>query len=219
MSTKGYLLSTTNLQLPAAQWVIPGATNAKQTTMEGFAFGDLNGDGTGEIGLKVMLIGSSISGMATIVQGNLPQGSSFTPGSNLLMIGAETVQRSTLGPGSSAGLSSVLFIDKDTGGLLVEQIKGPAVAAITNVAAANASTAILTANPARRGGTIKNNASTVMHLCFGTTGSVANSAYDLPPYSATLGITVEIPFNYAGAISAFWEGAPTGNANVTEITQ
>lgn len=215
--TLGALLSTTNLELSAAQWIIPAATNAKQTTMSQFPFGTVAGDGTGEIALKVLLVGSSAS-VATRVEGLQVDKVGITS-TQTLPIGGQTHPFNTWTPGYVEGQAAMVTLDTVTGAMLVQPPKGPVTTAQTNPASSATTVTLLASNTQRKGAIIKNNASTVLHVCLAGTATVAASSYDLPAYSATIGVSLEIPFGYAGAISGIWEGAPTGNSNVTEITQ
>lgn len=219
MSLKGYLLGADNLTRKALAWLGSGLTSNTISVMDGIPLGDTIGDGTGEIGVKVVVVGSSGGLDPLLVIGSTQEAAALATPNFLLEVGGRNVIASTYAPGSGNATAATFAFDKDTGGLLVEPIKGPATATQSNVASAAVTTALLAANAARRGAIIKNNASTILHVCLAATATVNASSYDLPAYAGTLGVVVEIPFGYTGAISGIWEGAPTGNANITEITQ
>lgn len=86
--------------------------------------------------------------------------------------------------------------------------------ALTSVPAATANTALLAANPARKGAYITNNGSANMYLAYGPTASLTAFTVKIAP-----GGFFELPTTpvWQGAVSAIWDAA-NGNAQVTEVS-
>lgn len=215
--TIAVLLSATNQFLQTSTWGSTKFTPNKRKTFSELPLGDVNGDGTGEIGLKVYLIGSN--GSSFPILGTQSDGSALTSLS-FVAGGGKAVTFSSYAPAYGSGTAAELALDRVTGGLLTQPVKGPSVATATNVTANAASVTLLTANAARKGVIIYNNSDKVMHLSLQATATTDNSSYEVAPEVGGLnGGSWELPFQYTGTISAIWETAPTGKANVTEITQ
>lgn len=215
--TIAYLLDTGNKFLQTTTWGSSTFTPDKRKAFDGLPLGDSLGTGGGEIGVKVHVLtyqGSSIA----VTLNSIADGSAY-PSTFGLVTGAKAVTFSTFGPAYSAGTEAALAMDRVTGGLLVQNVKGPATPTSTNVSANAASVTLLASNAARIGGIIKNGGSTVLHITFAATSTVDASSYDLAAYGSSIGGLIEIPFRYTGVISGIWEGAPTGKANITELTQ
>lgn len=209
----GYLLDSNNLSLKATHWLLP--SNTTQSTFEGLPYGDSVGDGTGEIGIKVIISGSVSKVQIT---GSHSDGSA-NPLTDLISISGKSVTLSTYAPAYAAGVDVSPAFDKDTGALLVQFPRGPTTATPTNVTSNAASVTILAANAARKGAMVYNNSDKVLHISFATPATTDNSFVDLAPESSGLqGGYWELPFGYRGAIYGIWEAGPTGKANITEIT-
>ena len=92
-------------------------------------------------------------------------------------------------------------------------------AASSNVAAAVTWTQLLAGNPSRKGATIYNNSSAVLHLSFNppaTAISTDSIAADLAAETAgVLGGYYEVPFGYTGPVYGLWEAA-AGKANIND---
>lgn len=119
----------------------------------------------------------------------------------------------TVGDGSGVIAVKVIQVGSGIG-------SGPATATSTQIASAAADTLLLAANTARKGATIYNNADKVLHLKLGSgAATTANSTIDLAAETAGLsGGYYEVPYGFTGQIRGIWEAAPTGTANVVELT-
>jgi hypothetical protein len=106
-----------------------------------------------------------------------------------------------------------------TGAPLVDQfITGTYPASPTNVPAANADTALLAANAARRGLIVSNDSTAKLYVLFDGSGAGAASAANFT-YVVPAGGTLELnPLPaFTGRVRGFWSAA-NGSAGVTEIT-
>lgn len=216
--TIAYLVGTDNEFLTTTTWGSESLTPNKRTTFDGLPLGDSVGDGSGEIGLKVHVLtfqGTSIAVSLTPLSDGSAYLSTFG-----LVTGGKAVTFSTFTPAYGAGTEGALAIDRITGGLLVQNVKGPATPTSTNVSANAASVTLLASNAARLGATIYNNSDKVLHLSFSTPATTDNAVLDLGAETGGLiGGYYEVPFKFTGAIYGIWEAAPTGKANITELTQ
>lgn len=87
----------------------------------------------------------------------------------------------------------------------------------TNVASANADTALLAANAARRGVIISNDSTAKLYVLFDQSGAGAASAANFT-YVIPAGATFEMPVPiFRGRIRGFWSAA-NGSAGVTDVT-
>lgn len=91
-------------------------------------------------------------------------------------------------------------------------------AAFTAVASANADTALLAANAARKGFAVRNDANTILHLHKAAGAATVASFYPVPP-----GGIYEDCERWLGPVRGFWDldgggGAPVGNAVIREET-
>jgi hypothetical protein len=95
-------------------------------------------------------------------------------------------------------------------------LAGVGIATESGVAASASSGTLLAANPARRGATISNDATSATLYARLSSSAAANSSGNytvvIPP-----GGYYEVPFNYTGQITGIWTSA-VGFANVTELT-
>lgn len=86
-------------------------------------------------------------------------------------------------------------------------------ATLTNVSAAAADTALLSANPDRRRVILVNDSSSVLYILYGSgTASATNYTWRLDGYQ-----TLELYDGYLGALKGIWVSA-TGAARITELT-
>lgn len=152
--TQGILLSTTNLMLPASQWILPGATNAKQTTMELMPFGDTGGDGSGQIGLKVILIGSVPGSGAVGVEG-IQTDQALLTDTKVLPVGGQA-RAGTYNPASSIGTAVLFSVDVNTGRLMVDALESANHGLGTQVTSTAASATLVAARFNRRRVTVLN---------------------------------------------------------------
>ena len=92
-------------------------------------------------------------------------------------------------------------------------------ATTSNVTALATSVLLDAANTSRKGLTIYNHCDKVLHVSFTSPASANNSVADLVAETAGVnGGRYEVPFGYTGAVYGIWEAAPTGKANITELT-
>lgn len=216
--TIAYLLDTGNKFLQTTTWGSSTFTPDKRKSFDGLPLGDSLGTGAGEIGVKVHVLtyqGSSIAVSLNSIADNSAYPSTFG-----LVTGAKAVTFSTFAPTYGAGTQGALAMDRITGGLLVQNVKGPATPTSTNVSANAASVTLLASNAARLGATIYNNSDKVLHLSFSNPATTDNAVVDIAPETGGLtGGYYEIPFKFTGTIYGIWEAGPIGKANITELTQ
>jgi len=87
---------------------------------------------------------------------------------------------------------------------------------ITAVPDNAASVTILAANPARKGATITNTASTVLYVRCAAGAATTTTGYT---YRVAQNASVDIPSGYTGAVTGIWAtDANDGNALVTEFS-
>lgn len=92
--------------------------------------------------------------------------------------------------------------------------KVAATATRTSVAAAIADTALLTANPSRKGALFYNDSTAILYLAYGSaTATTTNYTVQIPP-----GGYFELPPEpvFTGAIRGIWSAA-TGSVRITEV--
>jgi len=87
-------------------------------------------------------------------------------------------------------------------------------ATLTSVTAATTSTALLAANPSRKGAYIYNNGGANMYLAYGATASLTAFSVKI-----AAGSFFELPTTpvWQGALSAIWDSV-SGNAQITEVS-
>lgn len=118
----------------------------------------------------------------------------------------------------STGKSTAVLVDS-SGRVVTTATAAPATATATNVTAAATSTLLKAANASRKGLTIYNNSDKVLHISLVSPATADSACADLAAESGgILGGYYELPYGYAGAIYGIWEAAPTGKANLTELT-
>jgi len=91
-----------------------------------------------------------------------------------------------------------------------------ATGTVTSVADSATSVPIIAANPARKGVTITNTASTVLYIRCATGAATTTTGYT---YRVAQNASVDIPNGYVGVINGIWAtDANDGSALVTEFT-
>ena len=94
--------------------------------------------------------------------------------------------------------------------------QGPSGAAQSNVASANADTLLLAANPARMGGTISNESTSILYISLGASAASATNYWRALGPTATVATTTDLPTGYTGVVRGFWVTA-NGFARITEF--
>lgn len=111
-----------------------------------------------------------------------------------------------------SGVARHLRVDSD--GSITADIERPASATVTAVGQSASTVTLLSANTARKGGIIYNNAVLPLKVKFGAGASASDFSLELPARA-----TYELSFPaYTGQITGVWAGAGGGTAQVTETT-
>jgi hypothetical protein len=121
---------------------------------------------------------------------------------------------------AGAALIGKVSIDQATAGANTVTIPALALSATsvsTNVAALAASTALLVANPLRKGGAIVNDSTSILYIKLSAGASATSYDYFLAGSSSGVPAQFEIPQGYTGPINGFWVSA-VGNARMSERT-
>lgn len=100
----------------------------------------------------------------------------------------------------------------------VTRLPTAGTATLSNVVGANADTALLAANAARKQAIIVNDSDAALYVKLGTGASLTSYSFFLPAQANGQKAQLELPLPvYTGAINGIWASA-TGNARVTELT-
>lgn len=98
------------------------------------------------------------------------------------------------------------------GNPLSTQVANATSAATTRAATSTTVATLKASNSSRKGLTVYNESTAILHIKLGTAASVTDYTYAAPPSGY-----YEVPFNYTGAVSAVLASG-TGNAQVSELT-
>lgn len=167
----GYLLDSSNVSIKASEWLGPGLTPSSISTMDGLPLGSVNGDGSGEIALKVVMVGNTIG--TTFVAGSQTDNNALS-GHETLPVGGKGVVTSTYAPAYTADDATMLAIDDLTGKLLVDASLGSSKGLGTQVTSTAASATALAARTNRKRATFNN--LDVANAVWINTGAATNAA-------------------------------------------
>lgn len=92
----------------------------------------------------------------------------------------------------------------------------PSTATRSSVASSVSNVELLAANENRRGATIANDSTSILHVALGGTASTTDFTATLAAKASGVCAYYEVPFNYTGQISGVWVSA-NGHARVTEL--
>ena len=98
----------------------------------------------------------------------------------------------------------------------VTRPQGASGANQSNVASAITDTLLLAANPARMGGTISNESTSVLYISLGIAAASATNYWKAVGPTATVASSVELPTGYTGQVRGIWVSA-NGFARITEL--